>query len=301
MYRRILFYRLALGLLASVILDPTARAQDNTAKDAPITPAQSYVGKMPNAPGDAKIGVVVQGKQLLAYVCSSDETFNAGHTRWFRGALADNGSFQAEVDGVKLEAKVGLNGVEGKLTGTDQKPIAFSAAMVKPGGCGGVYRAEAILGEEHFVAGWVREEDGAAVGDSKIKNLKTALKPVPSGTTNVPPTTKVTRPNDARQLEGQRINDLRSPLAGQLIGATVTKIDEKNNQFTVKTDDGQILVLPADRLSVLNDDGTRSPATLRSFQLGFHFHISIHRDSSGRIDGIDVSLTVTTKKQATAP
>jgi hypothetical protein len=84
-----------------------------------------------------------------------------------------------------LLAEVAPASVEGMLTGSDQKAVAFTAALVKPGGCGGVFRADVIHNEELLVAGWVRDADGATVGFMSQQNAKTGktLKGLPKDST----------------------------------------------------------------------------------------------------------------------
>src|SRR5437763_13681808 len=84
-------------------------------------PAKSYVGKLVKAPGGAMIGVVVEGDQFLAYVCSNDEAFNDTHARWFRGKVGEQGSLQAEVGGAKLAGKLAAGKIDGTVTGSNQQ------------------------------------------------------------------------------------------------------------------------------------------------------------------------------------
>src|SRR5262245_19051644 len=49
-----------------------------------------------------QVGIVVEGEDVLAYVCGKGNEFNQTHSRWLKGKIAENGKFEATGDGQKL-------------------------------------------------------------------------------------------------------------------------------------------------------------------------------------------------------
>jgi hypothetical protein len=109
---------------------------------------------------DAFIAVVVDKQNhALAYVCDGEEGASAEVARWFRGAVADDGSLDLRSDGGEhLVAEVSESGTEGTL--------AF------PGGeePAGLYRAEETVDGTEYVGGWILLEGGEQRGAVKNRS-----------------------------------------------------------------------------------------------------------------------------------
>ena len=238
-------------------------------------PAKTYVGELAKAPGGAMIGVVLEGEEFQAYLCSNDDAFNASHARWFRGTVGKQGTLEAEGGGAKLVGKLADGKFEGAVTGSDNQAFAFTATACKSGG---VFRAEAIIEKDHYVAGWVRNDDGATVGAAATKGKQTALKQQPSPKAKAPPVGLVGQGENSKKLTGKQVDDLGLPLPGQILQATLTGIDAKKKQVTVKTIDGKSLTLPADNFFSTDSKGKRSAENLGTptpfLKIGGFFHIT---------------------------
>src|SRR5438045_44532 len=85
---------LALGLLLS--WGPSNSVGDDAKDESPAS--KVFVGALKGGPVSARIAIAIQEGKILAYVCSSDETFNENHSRWFPGKFAGDGSFSAKVE-----------------------------------------------------------------------------------------------------------------------------------------------------------------------------------------------------------
>src|SRR5262249_9105191 len=157
-----------------------ARAAEPTTEEAPAA-ARTYVGAVEGAPRSARVGVVADGADFVAYVCSQDDGFNKAHSHWLKGKVAGN-RLSGEPGGLKIAAELKDDKVEGSLT-ADGKTLKFSAAAVEPGGPAALYRAEDTADGEHYVLGWVIDADGAAIGNQRntgsgdARALKTAPPP----------------------------------------------------------------------------------------------------------------------------
>ncbi len=251
----------------------------------------SYVGKVGD--GGAMIGVVTHGKTFLAYVCSDNDDFNASHARWFRGEVGDKGAIKATVAGATLAAYVTDGKVSGKLTGSDKKELSFTASAVK--GSGGVFRAEVIIDKEHYVAGWVRDDEGATTGGSGKAGGK--IGKAGAGAGKGAPSAAVGGAKKA-EVTGTAVDALEFPLPGQLAAVTLTAIDSK--KLTLKSDDGKsVTVFSTDKVSLVDSAGKRTPISLTSppddLKVARRLHISIKclkRDKkTGRCNDRDISIS----------
>jgi hypothetical protein len=257
-------------------------------------PSKTYVGKVGD--GGAMIGVVTQGKSFLAYVCSDDDGFNASQARWFRGEIGEKGAIRAVVAGATLAAEIADGKVKGALSGSDKKELKFTASAVKESGHGGVFRAEAVFDKDHYVAGWVRDDDGATVGAQG--KAKSKLAKAPATGAKGAPATLLGEGKKAKAVTGELVDALETPLPGELLGVTVASIDAKKNELIVKTDDGKVLSLPGDKLSTLGPDGKRRVVSLGTpsgdLRVARRLHINIKclkRDKkTGRCNDRDISI-----------
>ena len=242
---------LSLGLM--LLAGGTFRAAQHGTDHSDV--AKTYVGTVAKAPGGAMIGAVIDGERFLVYLCSNDEAFNASHAHWFRGKVGEQGNLEAEAGGAKLVAKLAADKIDGTVTGSDNQTFKFTAAVGK---AGGVYRAEAIIEKDHYIAGWVRNDDGATVGAALKKGKQTALKQQPSAKANVAPEGLVGQGDKSKKLTGTPVDELGIPLPGQILQVTLTNIDLKKRQFTVKTGDGKSLTLSAENLFSVDATGRES-------------------------------------------
>src|SRR5260370_23530600 len=143
---------------------PARAARPAPAEEPPAAAeARTYIGPLEGAPRSARVGVITDGADFIAYVCSQDDAFNKDHSQWLKGPVAD-GKLKGEAGGVKIDAQLLPDKVEGSLTAAG-KTLKFSAAAVEPGGCSGLYRAEDDADGAHYVLGWIADADGAVVGN----------------------------------------------------------------------------------------------------------------------------------------
>lgn len=129
-------------------------------------PAQTFVGRLEGGPKGALIGLVTQGDQLVAYVCSGDGEFNRQHCRWFFGSLA-GGKFDIAHDkGPRLSGARQGEKVTGALRTISGQSLTFEAALVSDAGNAGVYRIAFPTGN---TMGWIVDQD-SLVGGVEMKS-----------------------------------------------------------------------------------------------------------------------------------
>ena len=95
-----------------------------------------YVGSLEGT--DAVVAVVVEGSDVVAYVCGGAKTL-ATHTRWFTGTRQDDGPIRIETDGWALAGAFDGTRVEGTLAGDHQAPQKWTAQRVRPDTLAGLY------------------------------------------------------------------------------------------------------------------------------------------------------------------
>src|SRR5262249_968603 len=113
-------------------------------------PSRSFVGELAGGPRSARIALVAQGNDVVAYGCSQDKEFNQAHPRWYEGSLKE-GRLAITLDGHTLTARIEGNKVEGNLVGPDRKTLTFTATRTVPGTLAGLYRAEDKLADDVVV------------------------------------------------------------------------------------------------------------------------------------------------------
>jgi hypothetical protein len=133
------------------------------AEEAAPAPARTYIGPIEGAPRSARLGIVADDANFVAYVCSQDDVFNKSHSQWIKGPVADR-KLKGEAGGVKIEGVLTDEKVEGSLT-VEGKTLKFSAAAVAADSSAGLFRAEDKVDDEHFVFGWVIDTDGSMIGN----------------------------------------------------------------------------------------------------------------------------------------
>ena len=103
-------------------------------------PDLSYVGLVEGS--DARVAVVEDGEDLVAYLCGGPTSF-ATLTRWFRAPLPEQGSpFRLEKDGVVIEGTIDEGLAEGEVEAPDGTRLAFHAEATPRGDLAGLYGAE---------------------------------------------------------------------------------------------------------------------------------------------------------------
>jgi hypothetical protein len=106
---------------------------------APVS-APLYVGNVSGI--DALLAVVVDGEELVAYVCGGSSSF-ATHSRWFRAPAGDarEREIDLENDGLSLVGSLDGSGARGELREADGTIRSWTAAALH-GGVAGLYAVE---------------------------------------------------------------------------------------------------------------------------------------------------------------
>src|SRR5262249_31406908 len=142
-----LFASRVLGLALAVLV--AAQAAD--------PPSRTYVGELAGGPRSARIALVAQGNDVVAYVCSQDKEFTQAHLRGYEGSLKE-GRLAVTLDGYTLTARIEGEKAEGSLVGPDRKALTFTATRTIPGTLAGLYRGEDKLGDDSVVLGWIVDQ-----------------------------------------------------------------------------------------------------------------------------------------------
>jgi hypothetical protein len=133
--------------LVAVLLAACAQSDDDPNVD-PGSPSSSgpFVGTL--AGTTAMVGLVRDGDQLAAYVCGREDTL-ASHTRWFNGALENDGdTFNLDVDEAtftlngddwSLSGAITADGVSGTLVDPDGTSSSFVLEVAAAGSLSGLY------------------------------------------------------------------------------------------------------------------------------------------------------------------
>lgn len=161
---------------ASPAAAPAAAPAPAPAADPAAAPALLAIA-VGNVEGhdSARIGIAVEGKDILAYVCSQDAAFNESYARWFKGKAEADGSFTIAPpnpkDPARLKGSLGET-IKGSMLAADGKVLAYSAAAVDDG-VSGLYRAEDEVDGDKYVLGWVVDPElnvaGAVQNNTKGK------------------------------------------------------------------------------------------------------------------------------------
>jgi hypothetical protein len=116
---------------------------------------QTYLGQIDGAPEFSQLAVVIDGKNVLAYVCGADDKFNQQHSRWFRGACSESGEVAAtSADGPKLAGKREGETLKVTLTGEDST-LKATLSLQPPGTEVGLWRGEGKLKDYDYVVGYI--------------------------------------------------------------------------------------------------------------------------------------------------
>ena len=69
-------------------------------------PVRTLIGSVNDISG-GRVGLVVQGLDVMAYVCSHDDGFNKLNARWFTGQTDDNGNERVAFGGIRNDDRRG--------------------------------------------------------------------------------------------------------------------------------------------------------------------------------------------------
>ena len=150
--------------------------------DAPVEAAQppaaataagethTFVGTLAGGPDSARIGIAVDDKNFLIYVCSQDPAFNADHAAWFKGARAGD-TLEATNGNRTLKATLSADKLTGEIASGD-KTITFTAKGCDDHVVAGLYRATDTDDGKTCVFGWVVDEDGFVAGGVQRPGVK---------------------------------------------------------------------------------------------------------------------------------
>ncbi len=230
-----------LGLVA-LVLCINQPATGDAAQPPPAAPGteHTYVGTLTGGDDSARIGVVVDDKNFLAYVCSQDKEFNAEHAAWFKGARSDD-ELEATNTGRTLKATVAADQVIGELRSGD-KTMTFTAKACDDHMVAGLYRAEETDDGQKCVFGWVIDEDGFVAGGIQRQNLK--------GTGVVPNNGVLGGVNGqvnpkANPIAGQRVQNPANPPTGRKVkGFSPARRQEFLDRIQAKTPQNGNPLLP---------------------------------------------------------
>lgn len=160
----------AVGLVA--VATGTAPAAD------PAKPAQTFVGTVKGGHASARLAIVVKDGEFVAYVCSQDEDFNKANSAWFRGKVADGIIEAANDDKRTLKGKIADKAATLTLSG-EKGDLTVDAAIVAADAVAGLYREDAEVEDQIYVAGWIVDQDGTVAGAVRGKQVATPKPPAP--------------------------------------------------------------------------------------------------------------------------
>jgi hypothetical protein len=157
--RRALLPSLALAIGASVASSALADEAGQKAK------GQTFLGPIEGAPESTLVAVVIDGKNVLGYVCSADDKFNRQHSAWFRGTCSDAGEIAAaSPDGAKLAGKRRDEALSASIT-HDSETLKASLSLEEPGTDVGLWRAESKVKDYDVVVGWIVNRGKGSIQD----------------------------------------------------------------------------------------------------------------------------------------
>lgn len=124
--------------------------------DGQLGPARQRVGTATT--GDVVFAAVVEG-DISVYVCGGATTY-ATHTRWFRDlALADDGSFEATLDGWTITGTAEDDAITAELVGPADEMLELDGRAAREDSIEGLY-TQMLDG---CTTGLVMREDGGEV------------------------------------------------------------------------------------------------------------------------------------------
>lgn len=164
---RVVSGRVVVAVLAVAFGSATVPAADQ----APA-PAKVYVGTVKGGHATARVAVVVKDGEFVAYVCSREEEFNAANSGWFRGKVTAAGIDAAADDKRTLKGKLGDKSAT-LTVGGGKAELTAELALVAADAVAGLYRDEAEVDGQLYVAGWIIDEKGEVAGSVRGKTVAT--------------------------------------------------------------------------------------------------------------------------------
>jgi hypothetical protein len=153
---------LLLGALAGLAL---AAFGMNAPPAAQRPPGAHFVGRV--AGSEAFIAVVVEGRQVLAYVCDGTPDTSAMLWGWFDGELAEGRAELVSTNGHALGLELGAGAPQGELLTRAGERLAFTTEAAV--GAAGLVRQQGLEEGEPVLAGWVVLTDGQQRGAKVIR------------------------------------------------------------------------------------------------------------------------------------
>jgi len=171
--------------------------------------SKTYIGKLQGGPTSARVAMVADGENFMAYVCSADDEFNQKASRWFKGTMKGN-EFSAERDGMRFSGALSSSGMDGTLSTGEE--MSFSAKATDDTTMAGLFRAEFNDGEDDIIGGWIVDENDETVGGSSTATGKKKKTATVSKNENGVPNVAATGSNG--EVKGQRVTDPKNPPKG---------------------------------------------------------------------------------------
>src|SRR5262249_43275765 len=141
---------------------PTSALADEAGQKAK---GQTFLGPIEGTPPATLMAIVIDGKNVLAYVCSPDDRFNQQHSRWFRGTCSDAGGIaDTSSSGVKLAGKREGEKVAASVT-QESETLKAALSLEEPGTDAGLWLAEAKVKDYDVVVGWIVNRGKGSIQD----------------------------------------------------------------------------------------------------------------------------------------
>lgn len=133
--------------------------------DAASAPVVGAVGSWAGTIADtnAFVAVVSDGRQVMAYVCDSNEV-----GQWFRADLTGNEVTAFNAEGWALQLRLDAKAVTGSVSTPDDESVAFDLPATS--GEASLYRAREELEDSTLLAGWIVLPDGQQRGSLTISS-----------------------------------------------------------------------------------------------------------------------------------
>jgi hypothetical protein len=197
-------------------------------------PTTTYIGTLPAEP-PARIAIVVEGDQYLAYACGQTDDFNRSASAWFKGRLESN-SIAAKADDKTLSAEFKEGRFRGTLT-IEGRTREFTAKPVATNAIAGLYRATHETADDKVVVGWIVDAKNLVVGG--CQSSKRPPVALPSKKVNPPKIKNDEQPEPKQEAEellvqqvdeesnvavqGEKVKSVANPPKGKLLVANKKK------------------------------------------------------------------------------
>ena len=128
-------------------------------------PSVTHIGRIVEL--DAFAGIVVEGQNVLAYVCDGRDTGVGNFAECFSGPIADGRANLSSENGAGLSLVFAAERATGRFIWTDGKEFPFTTVVAR--GVAGLYRVERVVGDQLIVGGWVVTEESEMRGKTLAK------------------------------------------------------------------------------------------------------------------------------------